>query len=772
MTFKVDPRFSKSSKQSRKRRILRRLRRVGLVGAGVAGVLALGMGGWFLIRAITGSSDDVADAPLMSEGDGEVSMVQVDGGNDDVGIVAVRTPFLDLPKDPLILRFEQTEAEEENHFSGPGTLPVDRVGPPNPDRLTLLNDELVVRETQLITAIPSSRADLAYFQAQRSQGMAEMGEQGVIPALTISDGGEGDVVSVDGDDGSWGEVIGADAEAEDTVTYVETKIENTTSVAFALRNSARLPLYNDHIVLARIARDLTEVLTGAGIDETAARQAVSSTERLLGQSKQLPAGSLVAMRIRPDVRGARLLQMSLYQDEAYIGTLAQIGAGRFDRGADPWAGEDLLAKSQQIRPTEAGEQNVRLLDAVYSAGIRNGMSTTLVGELIVMMSQSHDMDRYAAVGDKVSILYVSNPEISDAGAGQILYAGMAGPSGKFDCYVVRDEARQGFSCSGKRGTTGTLGGGLIVPVAGIKTSGFGPRMHPVIGKLMNHNGIDWAAPSGTPIHAAAAGKVSVAGDGRGYGNVVYIDHDGARQTRYAHLKAFAPGIQPGAVVKAGQLIGYVGTTGRSTGPHLHFELRVKGVPVDPLTDIGSGGSGGAIDTLVNQIIVVESGGRADAANRNSTAVGLGQFINSTWLRMMRQYRPDLVRTMGRSELLALRLNPDMSREMVRNLARENEAYLRSRGHEITAGRLYLAHFLGMTGADKALRANPNDTVLNVMGADVVESNKFLRNMKISDIWAWADRKMRGRTGAAVVATPVSPQVKAYIDLIDSIIKPQ
>lgn len=107
------------------------------------------------------------------------------------------------------------------------------------------------------------------------------------------------------------------------------------------------------------------------------------------------------------------------------------------------------------------------------------------------------------------------------------------------------------------------------------------RFHPILRRVRAHNGIDYAASSGTPIRAVGDGTIARAGWGGGYGNVVEIRHQRGYSSRYAHMRGFAPGIRPGVRVKQGDLIGYVGTTGLSTGPHLHYEFHVNGRPVDP-----------------------------------------------------------------------------------------------------------------------------------------------------------------------------------------------
>jgi murein DD-endopeptidase MepM/ murein hydrolase activator NlpD len=130
------------------------------------------------------------------------------------------------------------------------------------------------------------------------------------------------------------------------------------------------------------------------------------------------------------------------------------------------------------------------------------------------------------------------------------------------------------------GYTGKWTGRFLKPVPGRIGSGFGMRMHPIAHVYRMHTGVDIGAAYGTPIHAGGDGKVVSAGWRGGYGNAVIIDHGGGVATLYAHCSHFA--VSVGEIVKAGQVIAYVGSTGYSTGPHLHFEVRVHGEPVDPL----------------------------------------------------------------------------------------------------------------------------------------------------------------------------------------------
>ncbi len=109
------------------------------------------------------------------------------------------------------------------------------------------------------------------------------------------------------------------------------------------------------------------------------------------------------------------------------------------------------------------------------------------------------------------------------------------------------------------------------------------RKHPILNTIRAHKGVDYAAPRGTPIKAAGDGRITLAGRKGGYGNTVVIKHGQRYQTLYAHMQGFAKGIRAGSTVKQGQIIGYIGTTGLSTGPHLHYEFQVNGVHVDPLS---------------------------------------------------------------------------------------------------------------------------------------------------------------------------------------------
>jgi hypothetical protein len=161
-------------------------------------------------------------------------------------------------------------------------------------------------------------------------------------------------------------------------------------------------------------------------------------------------------------------------------------------------------------------------------------------------------------------------------------------------------------------------------------------------------------------------------------------------------------------------------------------------------------------SLTDQIVRVESRGNPNAVNDLSTATGPGQFLEGTWLDMLRRHRPDLTGT--REQLLALRRDPQLAREMTEAYAADNARRLSRAGHEATPGNTYLAHFAGPTGAVSILNADPNASVRSVLGNSAIESNPFLANMTVGDIRAWADRKMAGKVARpSAPAPPVFPE---------------
>ena len=206
-----------------------------------------------------------------------------------------------------------------------------------------------------------------------------------------------------------------------------------------------------------------------------------------------------------------------------------------------------------------------------------GVPAQVVADYMRQMGAAIDIRRQMKGNQRFDMVIAHRrAETGEREFGQLLYAGLTG--GKAPIGLMRwGNGREFFDADGE----GARKGGAGIPLAGASrmASGFGMRFHPVLRYARMHQGVDFAASSGTPILASAAGSVVMAGWGGGYGNVVVLDHGNGVRTRYAHMRKFV--VKNGERVRQGQKIGEVGSTGLSTGPHLHFEVWKNGKPVNP-----------------------------------------------------------------------------------------------------------------------------------------------------------------------------------------------
>jgi len=224
---------------------------------------------------------------------------------------------------------------------------------------------------------------------------------------------------------------------------------------------------------------------------------------------------------------------------------------------------------------------VRLYQSIYETTLRNHVPRPVVDELIKVYSYDVDFQRRARPGDSLEVLFTGDEESNDAKP-EVLFASLTvgGELKKFYRYVSPDDGVVDYYDE-----TGKSAKKFLVrkPVAtGIMRSGFGARNHPLLGYFKMHTGVDWAAPLGTAIYASGNGTIDKVGWESGYGKYVRIKHANGYETAYGHMTAFSRATQPGARVRQGQVIGYVGSTGLSTGPHVHYEILVNGRFVDPL----------------------------------------------------------------------------------------------------------------------------------------------------------------------------------------------
>ncbi len=247
-----------------------------------------------------------------------------------------------------------------------------------------------------------------------------------------------------------------------------------------------------------------------------------------------------------------------------------------------------LHEKEVILQTKAA--NAEIETSLYGSAARAGIPATIVAEIIRIYSYNVDFQRDIRRGDKIKILYETY-ETKDgdfARYGDILYASLMVNGSEIPVYRYKSKDK---SVDYYRENGASLKRILMqTPVDGARmSSGFGMRRHPVLGYNKMHKGVDFAASRGTPIYAAGNGVIEKAGRNGGYGNYIRIRHKNGLKTAYAHMKKFAKGIKVGKYVEQGKVIGYVGTTGRSTGPHLHFEVLKNGKQVNPKSIKSSSG---------------------------------------------------------------------------------------------------------------------------------------------------------------------------------------
>lgn len=242
----------------------------------------------------------------------------------------------------------------------------------------------------------------------------------------------------------------------------------------------------------------------------------------------------------------------------------------------------------------ASEMKVALTDQTYRyegeinsslfmTASEQGMSLGAVAELIKIFSYDVDFQRDIQPGDRFEVMYSqqSTPTGQVVGPATVEYASLTLSGRHIPLY--RFEDKDGFADYFNQKGQSIRKALLRTPINGARlSSGFGLRRHPVLGFTKMHKGVDFAAPTGTPIYAAGDGVVEMARVFGGYGNYVRLRHNSSYSTAYGHMSRFGKGITAGTRVRQGDVIGYVGTTGRSTGPHLHYEILKGGSQVNPL----------------------------------------------------------------------------------------------------------------------------------------------------------------------------------------------
>lgn len=249
-----------------------------------------------------------------------------------------------------------------------------------------------------------------------------------------------------------------------------------------------------------------------------------------------------------------------------------------EKVGDSWQASADAPQTEAMQTVRSVEVRTSASGALAQADVPVEIRTQL-GEIFSDQFELASLQR----GDKISLvyetlLYNGTPLTT----GNILAVEIERSGSNYQAYYFAHDSESGayYGADGKPLKKGFN----LQPVNGARiSSGFGMRFHPILRALRMHQGIDYAAGTGTPILAPSDATVDTVAQQSGYGNVVILRHNNKLTTLYAHMSRFETGLKAGSKVKAGQVIGYVGTTGRSTGPHLHMEVRINGQPVDPAT---------------------------------------------------------------------------------------------------------------------------------------------------------------------------------------------
>jgi len=288
-------------------------------------------------------------------------------------------------------------------------------------------------------------------------------------------------------------------------------------------------------------------------------------------------------QLSANVRPGKLIQVTTAQD----GQLMTIQFQRNNasdlvvrRQGDAFIAEE----ADQATEIRVVMRSGRVLSSLYGATDSAGIPDKIADKMAETLSTNVDFRNDLRRGDTFSVVYTVNYLNGEpVGAGKLLAAEFVNagkshravlfsdPSGREDYYTPEGESlKKGFLRS-------------PLEFSRVTSSFSNSRRHPVFGFHRAHTGVDFGAPTGTRVKATGDATVAFAGRKGGYGNLVILRHQSGYETYYAHLSAFAPGIRPGRAIGQGDVIAYVGSTGASTGPHLHYEVRISGKPYNPMT---------------------------------------------------------------------------------------------------------------------------------------------------------------------------------------------
>jgi murein DD-endopeptidase MepM/ murein hydrolase activator NlpD len=277
------------------------------------------------------------------------------------------------------------------------------------------------------------------------------------------------------------------------------------------------------------------------------------------------------------------VRVSLYNQGSHVVTVALSDEDDiFVVAQEPDIDEDTAVDDDSEEALASADEVPTLYTSLYQTALENQVPEPLIRDIVKMYSYDVDLQSRVRQGDQFEVFYGLDNENDPASASEVLFTSLSVRGQMKKLYRFRssdDGMVDYFDETGKSGKKFLMRKPMD---GGVLRSGFGGRKHPILGYYRMHTGVDWAAPSGTPIYASGNGVVEEATWKGGYGRFLKITHTNGYGTGYAHLSGYAKGIEKGTRVRQGQVVAYVGTTGLSTGPHLHYEVYINGVAVDPM----------------------------------------------------------------------------------------------------------------------------------------------------------------------------------------------
>jgi murein DD-endopeptidase MepM/ murein hydrolase activator NlpD len=362
------------------------------------------------------------------------------------------------------------------------------------------------------------------------------------------------------------------------------------NVTIAPRDTPQPTQMEEKLVVVRHGEGLEEILAANGVPKTRIAAVAAAYK---GKREPVREGQRVKL-LFADFDGSgknmQLARMSVYNDDEAETIVAATDKGTFVQTPTAPTAVARRAAKRYAPPVEEfgadGEEDdsgaMRLYDSLYETALKQQIPKPVVNELVRIFANDVDLQRGVSGGDSLDVFYDEPEDGSGPTRDSLLYASLTTRNETYRYYRFQtpDDGLVDYYDDNGRSSRKFL---VRKPISlGETRSGFGMRRHPILGYYKMHTGVDWAAPIGTPILAAGNGTVIKAQWDSGYGRRVEIQHANGYITTYNHMSGFARGIAEGVRVKQGQVVGFLGSTGLSTGPHLHYEVMVNGHFVDPM----------------------------------------------------------------------------------------------------------------------------------------------------------------------------------------------